>query len=125
MARRDSTRKTGNRSQQVLSKQEISTFLRKMYRVFEQDAHKFQLVKMESGKHGEYAAYDHKDGTKELEYIKIDYRKEFIPTLIHEIIHFLHMDKSETWVIQREKLVMASLSERQIKNILKKFGSHI
>ena len=58
--------------------------------------------------------YDY--GTDE---ITLDYRKEIVPTLVHEFIHRLNPHLSETKVIQKEKSIMAVLSHRQCMNILK------
>jgi hypothetical protein len=38
--------------------------------------------------------------------ISIDYRKELIPTLIHECIHYIEPDWCETKVIYAEKMVI-------------------
>jgi hypothetical protein len=53
------------------------------------------------------------------EVIFIDYRKEFIPTIIHEFLHKWHYDKSESWVLKEEHKIVNSLTTRQIQNILK------
>jgi hypothetical protein len=53
--------------------------------------------------------------------IKIDYRKEFIPTLIHECIHYLYPDWPETKVLYMEKRVINILSSRQVVSLLKAF----
>ncbi len=51
--------------------------------------------------------------------ITIDYRKDIIPTIIHEFIHKLYPNLSETNVIKKEKEVMRVITIRQCKNILK------
>jgi calcineurin-like phosphoesterase family protein len=53
--------------------------------------------------------------------ICIDYRKEIIPTLIHEFLHKWNPKKSETWVLAEEKRIVNVLTQKQIKNILKCF----
>ena len=54
--------------------------------------------------------------------VSIDYRKEIIPTLIHEYLHKWHPEKCETWVLQQEHLIINGLTTRQIKNILRAFA---
>lgn len=58
--------------------------------------------------------YDH-----ETEEITLDYRKDMIPTLVHEFIHHMHPNWSETRVLKKEREIMASLSPRQCRNIVK------
>jgi hypothetical protein len=53
--------------------------------------------------------------------IIIDYRKEFIPTLIHECIHFLEPTWSETQVLYAEKRVVNSITPNQVIKLLKNF----
>jgi hypothetical protein len=65
-------------------------------------------------------SYDY--GTEE---ICLDYRKELIPTLIHEYLHKWHPDKCETWILNLESRIVNALSIRQIKNIIKSFGAAI
>lgn len=52
------------------------------------------------------------------EHITIDYRREVLPTLIHEFIHKLYPDKSETWVLHKERFVMSRISPAQAKRLL-------
>ena len=54
-------------------------------------------------------------GTEE---ITLDYRKDIIPTLIHEFIHHLNPNWSETRVLKKERQMVNVLSPRQCKNIL-------
>ncbi len=53
--------------------------------------------------------------------IVIDYRREFIPTIVHECIHYLEPTWTETQVLYAEKRVINTVSIEQIKNILKLF----
>lgn len=66
-----------------------------------------------------YGSYD--NTTKD---IKVDYRRDIIPTLIHEALHHWHPDWSETEVIKNESLIINTLSARQIKNIIKAIGNN-
>ena len=62
------------------------------------------------GLHGEY------DGSTDK--ISLDYRKDLLSTLVHEYLHKWHPEKSETWVLKNEQIIVNALSTRQIKRIL-------
>lgn len=51
--------------------------------------------------------------------ITIDYRREVLPTLIHEFIHKWHPEKSESWVLKMERFVIQHLSPSQAKHLLR------
>jgi len=55
--------------------------------------------------------------------IVIDYRKDIIPTLIHEFIHRTHPELCETDVLKKEKEIMIVITPRQCKHILKALAS--
>jgi hypothetical protein len=55
--------------------------------------------------------------------IVIDYRKDIIPTLIHEFIHRTHPELCETDVLKKEKEIMVVITPRQCKHILKALAS--
>ena len=48
------------------------------------------------------------------EEITLDYRKELIPGLIHEFIHHIHLKWCETKVEKYERVLVNSLSIRQV-----------
>jgi hypothetical protein len=50
--------------------------------------------------------------------IILDYRKDFIPTIIHECIHLLEPDWSESQVIYSENRVINSISEDDVGLLL-------
>lgn len=51
--------------------------------------------------------------------IILDYRREFIATLIHECIHYLKPSWSETHVLYAEKRVINSITSKQIIKLIK------
>ena len=57
--------------------------------------------------------------------ISLDYRRELVPTLIHECIHFLYPSWSETQVLYAEKRVVNSINLMQVIKILKHFTSRL
>lgn len=61
---------------------------------------------------------DSEDGPK----IVVDYRFEILTTLVHECIHHFHIDWKEERVLKEEHIVMALLSKKQAKNLIKAFA---
>ena len=65
--------------------------------------------------HGKVGTFDwHGDET-----IEIDYRKDILPTIIHEFLHKWNPEKSESWVIKEESRIINSLSVKQVKNFIR------
>ena len=75
------------------------------------------VLKKLRGIHGEY--------DYETNEISLDYRKDFLSTLIHEFLHKWYPEKSETWVLQNERLIVNSLSTIQIKRIIFEFAKFV
>jgi len=73
--------------------------------------HKIHIKKIARGVYGYFEDYNHE--------ITLDYRRDLVPTLIHEILHDWHMDWSETKVIKEERRIVNLLTPRQATNILK------
>jgi len=61
--------------------------------------------------------YDYETGE-----ISLDYRKELVPTLIHEYLHKWNPEECETSILNMERKIVNSLSLKQVKNIIKAFG---
>ena len=55
-------------------------------------------------------------GTEE---IIIDYRKDIIPTLIHELLHLWHPKLSEERIVKEEKRIVKALTPSHCKKIVK------
>lgn len=53
--------------------------------------------------------------------ITVDYRKEFISTLIHECIHYIEPEWNETKVLYAEKRIINTLTSEQVIKILRAF----
>jgi hypothetical protein len=51
--------------------------------------------------------------------IEIDYRHEIVPTIIHEILHDIYENASETWVSTVESKITQTLTSEDIVNILR------
>lgn len=76
----------------------------------------FFILRKLRGVHG-YCAWD--DG------IELDYRKDLVPTLVHECIHFLEEDWSETQVRYAETKVMNAITEEDVIVLLKIFSKKV
>lgn len=57
--------------------------------------------------------------------IGLDYRRELIPTLVHECIHFLYPKWSETQVLYAEKRVINSATIKQVIKLIKVFSDKL
>ena len=51
--------------------------------------------------------------------IVVDYRKDILPTIIHEFLHKWHPDRPETWIIAEESKIINALSLKQIRNFIR------
>lgn len=99
----------------LTKKDSIKIFNKVIKLIKESDLEFFKLKKLK----GVMGYCEWEDG------IIIDYRKELIPTLIHECIHFLYPSWSETQVLYAEKRVVNSISLAQVIKILKQFISRL
>lgn len=57
--------------------------------------------------------------------LQFDYRKDIIPTMFHECIHFLYPKWSETKVLTAEKRLINHISTLQISYFLKEISKKI
>ena len=96
---------------------EAYKFTRRLYYFIRHHADQIFFKKLYGGVLGYY-----EQGTEE---ITIDHRREVIPTLIHEFIHHMHHDWSETKVRNYERRMLNSLSPMQIKNIIRILGQNL
>lgn len=93
-------------------KENVYPFVSKCYRLLEEHPDLFSLKKL----------YNCRGKCYE-DSIQLDYRHELISTLVHEVLHFLHDDWSETKVLIQEAKIMNALSLCQVKHILHKFAA--
>lgn len=54
--------------------------------------------------------------------IAVDYRKELVPTLVHETLHYFYPNYCETKVYALERKICNNLTNQQIKKILLTLG---
>jgi len=43
-----------------------------------------------------------------------------VKACIHELLHHIHYDKNEVWVLQKETEIYDALSDRQLTNLMRK-----
>lgn len=69
------------------------------------------IFKKLRGCHGEYDEVN--------EEVLVDYRKEMLPTVVHEYLHRWYPKRNENWVIREEEKIMNALTQNQVKNLLR------
>jgi len=104
--RRSSKKKKHKRD----SKNNLYKITHRLYNEIRENPEALKLKKLR-GYQGEY------DMTTEN--ILVDYRKMFFPTLIHEYFHKWNEEKNETWILNKERTIINSISVRQIVNLIK------
>lgn len=93
-----------------LSKREAYYVISRFYHVL-----KNQEITLSFHKHkGLCGTYD---ASQEL--ITLDHRRDFIPTIIHEMLHFLHPEWCESKVLSHERKIATTLTPRQAINMMK------
>lgn len=102
---------------------EMKNIIRRLYRFFERHPEKFRIGKL-YGLHG-HTYYFATEKRAKPESIDLDFRREFIPTLIHECLHNFYPHAEEEYIVELEKKVVKELTERQVKSILRKFVEHV
>jgi hypothetical protein len=104
-------RRAISRRQYRKKKNELYRFISSLYRFLRLNPESVKFEKI----HGNVVGYYDYD----TEEITLDYRKDIIPTLVHEYLHHLHSKWSETKIIAREKEIMSVLTAKQCRTILK------
>lgn len=92
----------------ISDKQKVYRILSRIYKELKNN--KNVTLKRLRGCQGEYDFSDDK--------ITIDFRKEVIPTLVHEFIHKFNPYKSESWVSSNERFIIRRMSPSQAKRLL-------
>lgn len=97
---------------------EVRSFLRKFYRFLEQ-GHSFEFKR--SNVYRGYIIHDEEQ--LEPASVTLDHSRQLVPTLIHEAIHYIYPEFSETQVLVMEREIVSGLTDRQVRNIIKKFAN--
>lgn len=101
------------------SQVEVNSFIRKLYR-FLDSGHKIGFKPLR-GLHGIIFLEEFDDQPTSAEII-LDPRKAVFSTVIHEVIHYIYPEWCETDVLRYEAEIVNNLTERQVKNIIKRLA---
>jgi hypothetical protein len=101
----------------TVTKNHVGRFTRKLYR-FLDEGHDFKFRKMPHRRGQIYIDYKPTE-------IHLDHRDPILPTLIHEALHYFYPQASETWVLTMERKIVNQLSDRQVRNILRRWAQNI
>lgn len=99
------------------TKTDINKFTRKLYRFLDDD-HTIQFQRMRINRGWIFT-------NKYPTHIQLDPSDKIIPTLIHETLHYFYPKASESWVLRMEVKILNKLSERQIRNIIRRLAKNI
>lgn len=101
----------------MTKKQEATKYVRKIYK-FLKSKQQIRFSKMTKLR-GYIEFYENK---KHNSLVVLDHRSDVISSLIHEFIHLEHQDWTEEQVLELEDKIINSLSNRQIKNLIKRLA---
>lgn len=103
-----------------LTRPEVQWYTKRLYK-FMRDGHRFEFTK-----HRGYRGMIWFDaGGEGINVVTLDHRENVISTLIHEVLHAIHDDWSETDILEMERKLINALSDRQIRNLIKRFADSI
>jgi hypothetical protein len=98
------------RKEELLSnKREVNRIISRVYKELN-SKETIIIFKNLRGCHGEYNYLEDE--------ISIDLRKEILPTIVHELLHKWHPDKTEKWVMNQEKYIMKYITIKQSIQII-------
>lgn len=97
----------------ALKRTEVHAFTRKLYQ-FLRDEHSIKLAK-----HHIFYAQIVYPTNDEAAMVTLDYRRDILSCLIHEVLHFYYPEWSEKKVLRMESKMVNAISIRQARNILK------
>lgn len=106
-----------------MSKKIASKYTRKMYK-FLKGNHEIKFSKMKILR-GYIEYQDPNTSTKTDTKIVLDPSDKLISTFIHEFLHYEHQDYTEEQILELEKRVMNSLSNIQVKNLIKRLAEKL
>jgi hypothetical protein len=101
----------------ALTRSEVHNYTRKLYRFLRQ-GYKISFKHLRS-----YRGYI--DKYPDFVVVTFDPRDDLLTTVIHEFLHHEHWDWSEAQVLRMERELMNSLTDRQVRNMIKRFAEAI
>lgn len=106
----------------MMSKQQLYLFMRKAHKFLKEHPEDVILKKIKVQESGIcfVGFYDPAE-----EKMEVDYRRDFLSTFVHELLHHHYPSWPETRVYLTERAIMNQLSLRQIKNLIKSLAAAI
>jgi len=99
------------------TREQVNRFTSKLYK-FLDDGHRLEFRRMRG-----YRGWIFTD--KNPTHVLLNPSDNLIPTLIHEALHYFYPKASETWVLKMEAKIAGKLTERQIRNIIRRLAKNI
>lgn len=100
---------------------ELHSFTRKLYKYLDSD-HRIEFKKLRLNRG--FIVLNDKD-PKDTSHMVLDHRDRLIATLIHEVLHYIYPTACEGFILEHERALINQLSDRQIRNIIKRFAEVI
>lgn len=95
----------------IFTKRDIYRILGKIYKTIRENPESIKIKKIPRLYMGLY--------WPDTDEIEVDYRCPILSVFIHEMIHKIFPEKSETWVLKAESRIINQISYQQAKNLLK------
>ena len=99
------------------SREDTYRFTRRFYAYLKNATETVTLKRMQRNTHGSYNYDEHST--------ILDFRRDILSVAVHECLHYLHPDWSETEVLREESSIMNSITSRQAKTMLKRLADSI
>ena len=105
-----------------MTKQTANKWLYKIYKMLGEISMQFKLNRKLCD-HGLTMVYDNNPKLGALMIVDPE-KKQFMGTIIHECLHLVDWEMSETKVARLERTLMHKLTDRQLMNLLKRIIMH-
>lgn len=99
-----------------LKKKQLNNYVARMYRLLDKHGDKIHFKKLTKNQGYHIIGYENDW------WIEIDYKQQIFPTLWHEALHQWHPNWKHKDIYAMERAIVNSLSERQVRNVIKKLG---
>ena len=107
----------------TVTKDQVNRYTRKLYR-FLDEGHRIDFKKMRNYV-GELKTGPYLELHEGPAQITLDHRMDVISTLIHESLHRFYPFATEEWICDMEKKIVNKITNRQVKNIIKRLGQNL
>lgn len=108
----------------TVTKDQVDRYIRKLYKFLDEGNHKINFKKMRNYV-GELNTGPWLELDEGVAIITIDHRCELLSILIHETLHRFHPTQPEEWILAMESKIINKITNRQVKNIIKRLAKNI